>query len=375
MRIAREFLDQPTVTAGGVGLALQRCELATHLAQEVVEPQQVALGRLEAPLGALAPLAELQDPRGFLHDGATVLRTRVQHRVELALPHDDVLLAPDTGVGEQLLDVEESTGRAVDLVLGVAGPEQGASDRDLGELDGQRAGAVVDAERHLGPAERRAVGSADEDDVVHLPAAQRARSLGAEHPRHRVDQVRLTGAVRADHHRHTRFELEDRLVREGLEASQGQGLEEHGGGSGGVGMTGNGGRAVVSDRIVARPVLPAAACPIRTGPGIVTTPRSHGGFVAHTLPSSLPSVPGQPHAPSVAVPDAFRIAAAEHPLRVALDDAHGSLTYAEVDRASNRVADHLLERGGTERGARRRRTPLRRSRGGDARRGRRQAGS
>ena len=119
-----QLLDQPAVTTGGVGLTLQRRELPAHLAQQVVEAQEVALGGLEPALGALAALAELEDPGGFLDDGAPVLGTRVEHRVELTLADDDVLLATDAGVGEQLLDVEQAARRAVDLVLGVAGAEQ-----------------------------------------------------------------------------------------------------------------------------------------------------------------------------------------------------------------------------------------------------------
>ena len=80
-----QLVDDPAVAARGVGLALQRRELAAHLAQQVVQPEQVALGRLEPALGALAALAVLQDPGGFLDDRAAILGTRVQHRVELAL--------------------------------------------------------------------------------------------------------------------------------------------------------------------------------------------------------------------------------------------------------------------------------------------------
>ena len=90
-----QLLDQAAVAAGRVGLRLQRRELAAHLAEEVVEPQQVALGRLEPALGPLAALAELEDPGGFLDDRPAVLGPRVEHRVELTLPDDHVLLAAD----------------------------------------------------------------------------------------------------------------------------------------------------------------------------------------------------------------------------------------------------------------------------------------
>ena len=217
------------MAARRVGLAFERAQLAAHLAQQVGEAQQVALGRLEPALRLLAALAELEDARRFLDDRPPLLGPRVQHRVELALPDDHVLLAADARVGEQLLDVEQPARRAVDHVLGVAGAEQRAGDRHLGELDRQQPGGVVDRERHLGPAERGPVGGAGEDDVVHLGAAQRPRALGAEHPGDRVDDVRLAGAVRADDDAHARLELERRLVREGLEALQRQRLQEHAG--------------------------------------------------------------------------------------------------------------------------------------------------
>ena len=51
------------MAARGVGLALERPQLAAHLAQQVGEAQQVALGRLEPALAPSPALAELQDAR------------------------------------------------------------------------------------------------------------------------------------------------------------------------------------------------------------------------------------------------------------------------------------------------------------------------
>ena len=134
-----ELGDDAVVAARRVGLALERPQLAPDLAQQVGEAQQVALGRLEPALGLLLALAELEDARGFLDDRPAVLGTRVEHRVELALADDHVLLAADARVGEQLLDVEQAARRAVDHVLRLTGAEQHAGDRDLGELDRQQA--------------------------------------------------------------------------------------------------------------------------------------------------------------------------------------------------------------------------------------------
>ena len=173
-RDCTEIGNDSVVAARGVGLALERPQLAPDLAQQVSQAQEVAFGRFEAALRLLAALAELQDPGGFLDDRPAVFGTGVQHRVELALTHDHVLLAADAGIGEQLLDVEQPARRAVDHVLRLTRAEQRAGDRDLGELDREQPRRVVDRERHLGPAERGTVGGAGEDDVVHLAAAQRA---------------------------------------------------------------------------------------------------------------------------------------------------------------------------------------------------------
>ena len=96
------------MAAGGLGLALQRAQLAAHLPQQVLDPQQAALGGLQAALGLLLALAELEDAGRLLHDLAPLLGPGVQHGVDLALAHDHVLLAAHAGVGEQLLHVEQA---------------------------------------------------------------------------------------------------------------------------------------------------------------------------------------------------------------------------------------------------------------------------
>ena len=135
------------MTAGRVGLTLEGLQLAPHLAQEVLQAQQARLGRFEATLGLLLAAPVLQDSGGFLDDRPAILGTGVEHRVDLALRHDHVLLTADAGVGQQLLHVEQAAGHAVDRVLAVAGAEERAADRDLGELDRQEARGVVDRER------------------------------------------------------------------------------------------------------------------------------------------------------------------------------------------------------------------------------------
>ena len=211
--------------AGDLGLATERLELAPDLAEQVVEAGQVAVGGVELAERLLLALAVLEDAGGLLDEAAPVLRRRVQDRVELALADDDVHLAADAGVAQQLLDVEQAARAAVDGVLRAAVAEHRAADRDLGVVDRQRPVGVVDRQLHLGAAQRRATGRAGEDDVLHLAAAQRLGALLAHHPGERVDDVGLARAVGPDDAGDAGLELQRRGGREGLEALERQALE------------------------------------------------------------------------------------------------------------------------------------------------------
>ncbi len=106
--------------AGRLGLAAERLELAAKLGGEVGEPGEVALHRLELAQGLLLALLVLEDAGSLLDEGPAVLRSRRQHGVELALPDDDVQLAADPAVAEQLLHVDQAAAVAVDGVLRLA---------------------------------------------------------------------------------------------------------------------------------------------------------------------------------------------------------------------------------------------------------------
>ena len=149
----------------------------------------------------------------------------VQDGVELALADDDVHLAADAGVREQLLDVEQPARRAVDRVLGAAVAEHRPRDRDLGVVDRQRAVGVVDREETSARPSGGRPGGAGEDDVLHLAAAQRLGALLAHHPGEGVDDVGLARAVRSDDAGDARLEAQRRRRGERLEAAQGQALE------------------------------------------------------------------------------------------------------------------------------------------------------
>ena len=90
------------VGAGGRRLALQGTDLAPDLAHEVAQALEV-LGRGgQAALGPLPAAAVLEHPGRLLDDGPAVLGPGVEHRVELALADDHVLLAAHARVAQQL---------------------------------------------------------------------------------------------------------------------------------------------------------------------------------------------------------------------------------------------------------------------------------
>ena len=94
----RQLGDELAVAAGRLGLALERAQLAADLAQQVLHAQQAGLGGVEAALGLLLAAAVLEHAGGLLDDRPAVLGAGVEHRVDLALADDDVLLAADAGV-------------------------------------------------------------------------------------------------------------------------------------------------------------------------------------------------------------------------------------------------------------------------------------
>ena len=205
-------------TLGLVDLALERTKLARDLAGDVLGATQVLVHALELAKRALLAAAMLGDARGLLDELATLLGAALQDGVELALRDDRVGLLAETGVVQDVLDVHQASGRAVDEVLGLTRAIHPARDADLVEVDWQGVIGVVEHEGDLGHADRLSRGGTGEDDVLHGLAAQHARTLLAQDPKDRVRDVGLARAVGTDDHGQAGVEDHVGSVREGLEA-------------------------------------------------------------------------------------------------------------------------------------------------------------
>jgi hypothetical protein len=167
----------------------------------------------------------LEDARRLLDEAAPAFRRGREDGVQLTLAHDDVHLAPDPGVAQQLLHVEQPGRVPVDAVLGSAVAEHGPRDGHLGVVDRQRAVGVVDGQHHLGATERSPTCRAGEDDVLHLAAAQRLGTLLAHHPAQGIHHIGLAGPVGPDHAGDPGLEVEGGGRGERLEPAQRQTLE------------------------------------------------------------------------------------------------------------------------------------------------------
>ncbi len=226
LRIAQRHLDA-VGPARDTRLPAKRPELPSYLAQQVVEPRQVRFGVRQLAQRTFLALAVLEDARSLFDERAVAAGIGPQNRVQPPLPDDHVHLLPEPGVAQQLLDVEQTAGRAVDRVFGTPVAEDGAADRHLAVVDVQRVVGVVDRQAHLCAAEWRAGGRSREDHVLHRRAAQVLRALFTHHPGERVDDVRLAGTVRTDDRGDARLESQRRGGCERFEAAQREFLEIH----------------------------------------------------------------------------------------------------------------------------------------------------
>src|ERR1035438_9604607 len=119
--------------------------LAGDLFQDVEDARQVLLGAFE--LGFRQTLAGLVlgDAGGLFDDPAAVLRLGAENLADAALLDDGVALGAQAGAHENVLDIAQAGGVAVDQVLALTGPEQAAGDGNLailalvgGDGDGSR---------------------------------------------------------------------------------------------------------------------------------------------------------------------------------------------------------------------------------------------
>src|SRR5581483_8386268 len=195
--LGRELVE----LARDLGLLRELLDLRAELGADVADARQVLARVGEPVLGLAPPLLVLRDPRRLLEEHPQLLWLGLDDARDHALLDDGVGARAQPRAEEDVVHVAPAHVRAVDAVGRLAVALQRAPHRDLGVLRPlacRLAQAVVEHELDARPRDRLALRRAVEDHVLHRVAAQRRRARLAEHPAHRVHDVRLAAAVGAD---------------------------------------------------------------------------------------------------------------------------------------------------------------------------------
>ena len=222
-----QAMAEALVSHGLGRLASQAADLPADFAHHVGHAREILVGQCELAQRFPPQALILGDAGGLLEHGPPLLRLGRQDLVDLALRHDRIARAPYPGVHEQLLDVLQAAGLAVEKVFAQAPPVHPAHDLDLVKLAAELLLAVGQEERRLAHLRRPAGIRALKDDILHLAAPQRLGALLAQHPADAVGDVRLPAAIGTHHRGHAGFEAEGRGVAEGFKAVKTERLEIH----------------------------------------------------------------------------------------------------------------------------------------------------
>ena len=215
---------------GGIGLALQVRQLAVEFFADVGEAREVLHGVANAVVRLAPTLLVLGDAGGFLQVAAQGVRLRLDQFGDHALFDDRIAARPEAGAEKDVGDVAAAAAGAVQAVDGLRIAPDFAADGDLrigAELAADPRIAVVEQQFDGGQRGGLARRGAVEDDVGEGFAAQLAGGALAHHPAHRIDDVRLATAVRADDRAAVARQQHRRGVDEGLEPDELDFLESH----------------------------------------------------------------------------------------------------------------------------------------------------
>ena len=205
-------------------------QLRLDFADDVVEPQQVLLGRLQLPDRRLLAALVLGDAGGFFDELPPLLRFGLHQGGDAVLLHEGIGPGADARSHEKFPDIQKTAGNLVDRVFAFSFAVEASRDHDLAELRiGPRKLLLIRHERHgnLGHADGAGLLGAVEDDVVHLLAAEGPDPLLAHDPADRIGDVALAAAVRTDDAADSGGEVDDDLVPEGFETGYFQLLKSH----------------------------------------------------------------------------------------------------------------------------------------------------
>jgi hypothetical protein len=188
------FFPEFAITGSGLGLSLQGIFGPGHLADDVLETNEVLLARCQLALGLFLPVF-VKSRAGRLLDKLPFFGgLGCEERTDASLFDDEIFLFGYGSFPEGILDVLEPGRLPVQPVLAFAGAEDAVVDENFFIL-------VLQGQGDIGHADGGLLGVAVEDDVFDLLAPQTFVSLAPQNPQDGIDDVALSGSVGSDNRR------------------------------------------------------------------------------------------------------------------------------------------------------------------------------
>ncbi len=211
-------------------LPLEPVDLRAELGEDVREPREVDLGRLEPQLGLVPAAVETGHTGGILEHPAALLGLGIHDLGDLALPDKGRRARASSGILEQDLDIAGARVLAVDAIaralLALNAPRD-LDDVALVEVGRRGAGAVVDENGDLGDVARGSRRRARKYDIVHGSGAHGLVRGLAHYPPQRLEQVGLAAAVGPDDAGQPVLDDELRRLDERFESEKPQSVDMH----------------------------------------------------------------------------------------------------------------------------------------------------
>ncbi|EZP56077.1 hypothetical protein BW41_00721 [Sphingomonas sp. RIT328] len=220
-----DLFGQRAIAFGGTRLPPQMAGARILIGDQLVEPQQIGLGRAQFLFGVAAADVQAGDPRRILQHRAPFGRLGGDHRADPVLADQRRTVRAGRRIGEEQADVLGADVAPVDAIGAAGAALDAAHDLALGDLaagDGR-----VEQDRHFGEIARRPRRGAGEDDVLHPHAAQRLGAVLAHRPAQRFEQVGLAAAVRPDDAGQPALDDEVDRIDEALEPGDAKPLDLH----------------------------------------------------------------------------------------------------------------------------------------------------
>jgi len=176
------------VAPGLAGLALERDNLALHLADQVGDAQQVLLGVFQLAQRLFLLGLKPGNARRLLEDHPPILRFAGEDLRDVALRHDAIAGAPHAGAHEQLLDIPQPARRPINKILAATVTEDppGKGHLVIHQFHARRRKPFrvhpSNRQRHLRHAQRLAAVRPVKNHIRHLAAPQGLGGLLAQYP-------------------------------------------------------------------------------------------------------------------------------------------------------------------------------------------------